>query len=75
MNGIDPNNNSSWGLQRFSHLHMFVIRVVGITTLMPMGRFFDTIVEVDNCYHAFIYISIQHWFILPTLGLVDGHGQ
>jgi hypothetical protein len=45
-NGIDPNY---LGLQRFSHLDIptkYQYRS-GITILIPLGRFFDTIIDVD----------------------------
>jgi hypothetical protein len=45
-NGIDPNY---LGLQRFSHLDIptkYQYRS-GITILIPLGRFFDTIIHVD----------------------------
>ena len=46
-NGIGPNNNS--GIQRFSHLDIPANYQIftGIIILIPMGRFFDTIIEFD----------------------------
>jgi hypothetical protein len=44
----DPNNNSD--IQRFSH-HEITMRyqyLTGTTILIPMGRFFDTIMDVVN---------------------------
>ena len=35
--------------------------LTGITILIPMGRFFDIIFDVDYQYHAFTYILDQHW--------------
>ena len=36
--------------------------LTGITILIPMGRFFDTIIDVDYCYHALTYVLVQHWY-------------
>ena len=46
-NGIDPNNTSS--KQRFSHLDIPTKYqyLIGITTWILMGGFFDTIIDVD----------------------------
>jgi hypothetical protein len=46
-NGIDPNNNS--GIQGFPHLDIPTKYqyLTSITTLIPTGRFFDTIIDVD----------------------------
>jgi hypothetical protein len=35
--------------------------LTGITILIPTGRFFDTIIDVDYWYHAFTYIP--NWWI------------
>ena len=44
---IDPNNNSD--MQRFSHFGISVKcqHLIGITNLLPMGKFFDTFINVD----------------------------
>ena len=46
-NGIDPNNDS--GIQRCSHFDTPTKYqyLTGITILIPMGRFFHTIIDVD----------------------------
>ena len=46
-NGIDPNNNLD--IQRFFHLHIPTIYyyLIGIAIQIPMGRFFDTMIDVD----------------------------
>ena len=36
--------------------------VTGISILIPMGSFVDTIVEVDYWYYAFTYIPDWHWW-------------
>ena len=50
-------------MERFSHLeiptkHQYL---TAITILIRMGRFFDTIIDVNYLYHAFTYIPDQHW--------------
>ena len=35
--------------------------------LVPTGRFFDTIIDVDNRYHAFTLKPDQHWYLLLLL--------
>ena len=49
------------GLQRFSHLDEATKYqyVIGIVIVMPTGKFFDTIIDVDYWYHAFSYIYTQ----------------
>jgi hypothetical protein len=60
-NGINPNNNS--GIQRFSHLDIPTKYqcLIGITILIPTGRFFDSIIDVHYGCHAFTCILVQHW--------------
>ena len=56
-----PNNNSR--IQRFSQLDIPTIYsyLTCMTILIPIGRFFETIVDVDQWYCASTYIPIQHW--------------
>ena len=56
-----PNNQS--GVQNFSHLEVPTKYQcwIGITILIPMGMFFNTIVDVDA--HGFAYIPVQRWVI------------
>ena len=48
-NVVDPNLCIPTGIQRFSHLDLLTKYqyLTGITILIPMGRFFDTMIEVD----------------------------
>jgi hypothetical protein len=48
-NVVDPHLCKPTGIQRFSHLDIFTKYqyLTGITILIPMGRFFDTMIEVD----------------------------
>ena len=60
-NAIDLHNNLD--VQRFPHLeiptkHQYL---TAITILIRMGRFFDTIINVNSLYDAFTYIPDQHW--------------
>jgi hypothetical protein len=36
-----------------------------VTNVIPLGRFFDTTIIVDNWYHAFTYIPAHHGFVRP----------
>ena len=51
------------GIQRFSDLEIYTKYeyLTVITILTPMGRFFDTMIDVDFWYHAFTYIPDQYW--------------
>ena len=59
-NDVDPYYNSS--IQRFFYGDIPTIYqyLTGITILIPMGRFFDNLVDVDYLYHAFTFIPVQH---------------
>ena len=50
MGSVDPNKNS--GVHRFSELHIPTKYqyLTGITILIPMGRFFHSIIDVDYLY-------------------------
>ena len=41
--------------------------LIGVTILIPTGRFFDAIIEVEYLYHTFTYRLDQHYF-KPMLG-------
>ena len=60
-NDVDPNNNL--GIQRFSHLEIPTKYqyLTDFTNLVPVGRLFDSIIDVAYWYHAFTYIPAQHW--------------
>ena len=47
--------------------------MIGITNLIPMGWFFDTIVDVAYWYHASTYIVAQHWSIYGIFFLCCYH--
>jgi hypothetical protein len=55
--------NKDLDIQRFSDLEIPTKYqyLTGITILIPMSRFFDTIIDVDYGTHAFTYIPVQHW--------------
>ena len=36
--------------------------MTGITILIPLGRFFDNIIDVDYWIHAVTYVLVQHWY-------------
>ena len=59
-NDVDLDYNSS--KQRFFHLDIPTKYqyLTGITILIPMGRFFDNLIDVDYFYHAFTFIPVQH---------------
>ena len=61
-NGLDPNSNS--GIPRFSHIDIPTTYqyLIGITILIPTGRFLDTIIGGDHWSHAFTCTLDQHWF-------------
>jgi hypothetical protein len=60
QSGIDPKNNS--GIQRYSHLDIPTKYqyLTGITILIHMSRFTDTILDVDNKYPCI------HLYTAPT---------
>ena len=59
----DIDSNKHLGIQRFSHLDICTKYqyLTGVTILIPMSRFFGTIIVVGYWYHAFTYIPDQHW--------------
>ena len=61
-NGIDPNNNS--GIQWCSHLDILTRNEYWLVlkNLIPMGRFFDTILDVHYWYPC-IYLCIGQTLI------------
>lgn len=61
QNGIDPNNSS--GIHRFSHLDVPIkYQYVSDTTiLIPLGRFFDTIIDADYGHNASKCIRDRHY--------------
>lgn len=60
-NGIEPNDN--YGLQSFFHLEIPIKyqHLISITILTPTCGFLDTIIGVDQRYHAFTYTPFQDW--------------
>ena len=55
-NDMDPNNN----IDSHFEIPTKYQPLDGIDNLIPMGRFFNIIIDVDYWYHAFTYITIQH---------------